>query len=134
MEQEAQHPLTATSGMTGRRRLLRKPARCRPENGDVLSSESGASARCRRDQPMARNRVKHDRLGGDARLDDGTSWHQASFKIAPKRHRTWGRPITALAFKATIDEPPASPYAIMRRVHPYCGENSGPCKDDRGRA
>ena len=28
-------------------------------------------------------------------------------------------------------EPPASPYAIMRRVHPYRGENSGPGKDDR---
>jgi hypothetical protein len=27
-------------------------------------------------------------------------------------------------------EPPASPYAIMRRVHPYRGENSGPGKDD----
>ena len=26
-------------------------------------------------------------------------------------------------------EPPASPYAIMRRVHPYRGENSGPGKD-----
>jgi hypothetical protein len=24
-----------------------------------------------------------------------------------------------------IVEPPASPYAIMRRVHPYRGENSG---------
>src|SRR6266404_1785124 len=31
-------------------------------------------------------------------------------------------------------EPPASPYAIMRRVHPYRGENSGPGKDDRWRA
>jgi hypothetical protein len=29
-------------------------------------------------------------------------------------------------------EPPASPYAIMRRAHPYRGENSGPGKDDRG--
>jgi hypothetical protein len=28
-------------------------------------------------------------------------------------------------------EPPASSYAIMRRVHPYRGENSGPGKDDR---
>jgi hypothetical protein len=28
-------------------------------------------------------------------------------------------------------EPPASPYAIMRRA-PYRGENSGPGKDDRG--
>ena len=28
--------------------------------------------------------------------------------------------------------PPASPYAIMRRAHPYRGENSGPGKDDRG--
>jgi hypothetical protein len=27
-------------------------------------------------------------------------------------------PITALAFKATIDEPPASPYATMGGVHP----------------
>ena len=26
-------------------------------------------------------------------------------------------------------EPPASPYAIMRRVHPYRGENNGPGKD-----
>jgi hypothetical protein len=25
-------------------------------------------------------------------------------------------------------EPPASPYAIMRRVHPYRGENSGPAR------
>ena len=31
-------------------------------------------------------------------------------------------------------EPPASPYAIMRRVHPYRGEISGPGKDDRWRA
>ena len=31
-------------------------------------------------------------------------------------------------------EPPASPYAIMRRVHPYRGENSGPGKDHRWRA
>jgi hypothetical protein len=31
-------------------------------------------------------------------------------------------------------EPPASTYAIMRRVHPYRGENSGPGKDDRWRA
>ena len=31
-------------------------------------------------------------------------------------------------------EPPASPYAIMRRVHPYRGENSGPGKDDHWRA
>jgi transposase len=31
-------------------------------------------------------------------------------------------------------EPPASPYAIMRRVHPYRGENSGPGKDGRWRA
>ena len=29
-------------------------------------------------------------------------------------------------------EPPASPYAIMRRAHPYRGENSGPGRDDRG--
>ena len=29
-------------------------------------------------------------------------------------------------------EPPTSPYAIMRRVYPYRGENSGPGKDDRG--
>ena len=34
---------------------------------------------------------------------------------------------TAVAFS----EPPASPYAIMRRVHPYRGENSGPGKDER---
>ena len=27
-------------------------------------------------------------------------------------------------------EPPASPYAIMRRAYPYRGENSGPGKDD----
>src|SRR6267154_5097527 len=26
-------------------------------------------------------------------------------------------------------EPPASPYAIMRRAYPYRGENSGPGKD-----
>jgi hypothetical protein len=26
-------------------------------------------------------------------------------------------------------EPPASPYAIMRRLRPYRGENSGPGKD-----
>ena len=31
-------------------------------------------------------------------------------------------------------EPPTSPYAIMRRVRPYRGENSGPGKDDRWRA
>ena len=31
-------------------------------------------------------------------------------------------------------EPPASPYAIMRRAYPYRGENSGPGKDDRWRA
>ena len=30
-------------------------------------------------------------------------------------------------------EPPASPYAIMRRVHPYRGENSGPGKDIPGK-
>jgi transposase len=42
--------------------------------------------------------------------------------------------ITALAFQATIDEPPASPYAIMRSVHPYRGENSGPGTDGRWRA
>ena len=29
-------------------------------------------------------------------------------------------------------EPSTSPYAIMRRVHPYRGENNGPGKDDRG--
>ena len=29
-------------------------------------------------------------------------------------------------------EPPTSPYAIMRRAHPYRGENTGPGKDDRG--
>jgi transposase len=29
-------------------------------------------------------------------------------------------------------EPPESPYAIMRRNHPYRGENSGPGKDFRG--
>jgi len=29
-------------------------------------------------------------------------------------------------------EPPTSPYAIMRRAHPYRGENSGPGKDDHG--
>ena len=28
----------------------------------------------------------------------------------------------------------AAPYAIMRRVYPYRGENSGPGKDDRRRA
>jgi hypothetical protein len=27
---------------------------------------------------------------------------------------------------------PTSSYAIMRRVRPYRGENSGPGKDDRG--
>jgi hypothetical protein len=31
-------------------------------------------------------------------------------------------------------EPPASPYAIMRRVYPYRGENSGPGKDGCWRA
>ena len=31
-------------------------------------------------------------------------------------------------------EPPASPYAIMRRVHPYRGENSGPGKGYHWRA
>ena len=30
-------------------------------------------------------------------------------------------------------EPPASPYAIMRRVYPYRGENSGPGKDIVGK-
>jgi hypothetical protein len=30
-------------------------------------------------------------------------------------------------------EPPASPYAIMRRVHPYRGENGGPSKDIVGK-
>jgi hypothetical protein len=30
-------------------------------------------------------------------------------------------------------EPPTSPYAIMRRVHPYRGENSGPGKDIVGK-
>jgi hypothetical protein len=30
-------------------------------------------------------------------------------------------------------EPPASPYAIMRRVRPYRGENSGPGKDIVGK-
>jgi hypothetical protein len=29
-------------------------------------------------------------------------------------------------------DPPTSSYAIMRRVHPYRGENSGPGKDRRG--
>src|SRR5205809_4039823 len=29
-------------------------------------------------------------------------------------------------------DPPASPYAIMRRAYPYRGENRGPGKDDRG--
>ena len=29
-------------------------------------------------------------------------------------------------------EPPASPYAIMRRACPYRGENTGPGRDDRG--
>ena len=29
-------------------------------------------------------------------------------------------------------DPPASSYAIMRRAHPYRGENSEPGKDDRG--
>jgi hypothetical protein len=32
-----------------------------------------------------------------------------------------------------VDEPPASPYVIMRRVHPYRGENSGPGKAGRWR-
>jgi hypothetical protein len=27
-------------------------------------------------------------------------------------------------------DPPASPYAIMRRARPYRGENRGPGKDD----
>ena len=43
----------------------------------------------------------------------------------------------ASARKADRDcniEPPASPYAIMRRAYPYRGENSGPGKDDRWRA
>ena len=38
----------------------------------------------------------------------------------------------ASARKADRDcniEPPASPYAIMRRAHPYRGENSGPGKN-----
>ena len=42
----------------------------------------------------------------------------------------------ASARKADRDcntEPPASPYAIMRRVHPYRGENSGPGKDIVGK-
>ena len=30
-------------------------------------------------------------------------------------------------------EPPASPYAIMRRAYPYRGENSGPGKDIVGK-
>jgi hypothetical protein len=30
-------------------------------------------------------------------------------------------------------EPPTSPYAIMRRVYPYRGENSGPGKDIVGK-
>ena len=29
-------------------------------------------------------------------------------------------------------DPPASPYAIMRRACPYRGENRGPGMDDRG--
>ena len=42
----------------------------------------------------------------------------------------------ASARKADRDcniEPPASPNAIMRRVHPYRGENSGPGKDIVGK-
>jgi hypothetical protein len=35
--------------------------------------------------------------------------------------------ITALAFKATIDEPPASPYAI-RGVHPTVERTMGPAR------
>ena len=31
-------------------------------------------------------------------------------------------------------EPPASPYAIMRRVHPYRGENSGAGQGYRSKA
>ena len=31
-------------------------------------------------------------------------------------------------------EPPASPYAIMRRAYPYRGENNAPGKDDVWRA
>jgi hypothetical protein len=31
-------------------------------------------------------------------------------------------------------QPPASPYAIMRRVHPYRGDDSGPGKDNCWRA
>jgi hypothetical protein len=44
--------------------------------------------------------------------------------------------LTAVAAVVSRDcniESPASPYAIMRRVHPYRGENSGPGKDDRWR-
>ena len=42
----------------------------------------------------------------------------------------------ASARKADRDcniEPPASPYAIMRRACPYRGENSGPGKDIIGK-
>ena len=42
----------------------------------------------------------------------------------------------ASARKADRDcniEPPASPYAIMRRVYPYRGENGGPGKDIVGK-
>ena len=42
----------------------------------------------------------------------------------------------ASARKADRDcniEPPASPYAIMRRAYPYRGENSGPGKDIVGK-
>ena len=43
----------------------------------------------------------------------------------------------ASARKADRDcniEPPASPYAIMRRAYPYRGENNAPGKDDGWRA
>ena len=46
------------------------------------------------------------------------------------------RTFAASVRKANRDfniEPPASPYAIMRRVHPYRGENSGPGKDIVGK-
>ena len=56
--------------------------------------------------------------------------------IALVARRTMAMVYFASARKADRDcnlEPPASPYAIMRRTYPYRGENSGPGKDIVGK-
>ena len=53
----------------------------------------------------------------------------------PGRWRWRDRPIfrkARLGHCVCNIDPPASPYAIMRRACPYRGENRGPGKDDRG--